>query len=193
MNVVALLVVKKITHPTLLVTVSFNQKVEYSKSKLNFAYMILNVRFKILLNLYILDVCSEPNQCTSGKYCKKINGRFDHCLTCPKSCMADDDNCKRRCDGKFNNVWCLLHCSSNWQNWAHARHNSFLHLAVPTDCEWNGWVTGTCSKKCGGGTLTKTRTKKVQESNDGNCEGISAVQETCNKQNCVGNMQSFHS
>ena len=60
------------------------------------------------------------------------------------------------------------------------------------DCKWNAWNPGTCTKTCGGGTKTKTRTKKVSASHDGkDCEGPSSVEENCNVQKCPGDICVF--
>ena len=57
------------------------------------------------------------------------------------------------------------------------------------NCEWDDWQIGDCSKSCGGGTLTKTRTKKVLEKNGGKeCPGSSTFTESCNIQECPGKL-----
>ena len=61
-----------------------------------------------------------------------------------------------------------------------------LKLAAAIDCEWNDWELGMCSKPCGGGTRTNTRTKKSEEENGGKCEGENTVEEPCNAQSCPG-------
>ena len=56
----------------------------------------------------------------------------------------------------------------------------------PTNCEWTEWQSTTCSLTCGGGTRTKTRTKKVTEAFGGTCEGETILTEECNTQGCYG-------
>ena len=55
------------------------------------------------------------------------------------------------------------------------------------DCEWNDWIIGDCSKTCGGGTRTDTRTpKKSAEHGGQECDGPTSVTESCNVQECPG-------
>ena len=56
------------------------------------------------------------------------------------------------------------------------------------NCTWSSWSVGSCSKSCGGGMLTKTRSKTVVEANGGTCDGQSSENEICNTQNCPGRM-----
>ena len=63
-----------------------------------------------------------------------------------------------------------------------------IYIRNIVDCEWNDWIKGTCSKSCGGGTRTNTRTKKVSAAHGGEeCDGAAAVEETCNVKKCPGN------
>jgi len=66
---------------------------------------------------------------------------------------------------------------------------SCIYKYVPAiNCEWNDWQVGECSKTCAGGSRTNTRTKKIEEANgtdeDGVCEGEATMDEECNTQNC---------
>ena len=64
-----------------------------------------------------------------------------------------------------------------------------LHLkhAYAVHCEWNDWVIGECSKDCGGGTRTNTRTEKLSADHGGDaCDGASSIEESCNIQECPG-------
>ena len=57
------------------------------------------------------------------------------------------------------------------------------------DCEWNEWIIGTCSSSCGGGTRTNTRSKNVSAEYEGDeCEGTTSITESCNVQECPGNL-----
>ena len=71
--------------------------------------------------------------------------------------------------------------------------NSFYIIDAPIDCEWTNWEIGSCSKECEGGTRTNTRVKKVTDSNGGNCDGESTVQESCNEQDCPGMLNALQS
>ena len=58
---------------------------------------------------------------------------------------------------------------------------------IVVHCEWNDWVVGECSKECGGGTRTNTRTEKESASQGGDeCVGLSSLEESCNVQECPG-------
>ena len=52
------------------------------------------------------------------------------------------------------------------------------------DCEWNDWEIGDCSKECGGGIRTNTRTKKWEATLGGTCSEESQMEESCNTQEC---------
>jgi len=55
----------------------------------------------------------------------------------------------------------------------------------PVHCEWNEWVEGDCSKTCGGGMMTKTRTEKVSADHGGNeCTGLTSEEVSCNVDEC---------
>ena len=59
-----------------------------------------------------------------------------------------------------------------------------IYTAV--NCVWNDWRLGDCSKTCGTGTRTNTRTKLIEENNVGICSGQTFEIEECNTQNCPG-------
>ena len=55
------------------------------------------------------------------------------------------------------------------------------------DCEWSAWTIGQCSKSCGVGSKTKTRTKITVEAHGGSCTGTATGTEVCSNQNsCPG-------
>jgi len=55
----------------------------------------------------------------------------------------------------------------------------------PVHCEWNEWKVGVCSKTCGGGTQTNTRTEKVSAEHGGDeCEGPTTMTDICNTNDC---------
>ena len=50
---------------------------------------------------------------------------------------------------------------------------------------WNDWTEWSeCSKTCGAGLKTMTRTKSVEESGGGICEGIDEDEMICNEDEC---------
>ena len=57
------------------------------------------------------------------------------------------------------------------------------------DCEWSEWEIGTCSSTSGLCIRTKTRTKKLPESDGGKCEGEITEQEDCNTHECKGELK----
>ena len=53
------------------------------------------------------------------------------------------------------------------------------------NCEWEAWGTySKCSKSCGGGTQSRSRSKSVVESNGGSCSGFPTETKNCNTQGC---------
>ena len=56
----------------------------------------------------------------------------------------------------------------------------------PVHCVWNSWKIGACSKTCGAGTRTNTRTKKVHEKDGGKCSGPSSETKSCFERECPG-------
>ena len=73
----------------------------------------------------------------------------------------------------------------------------FIQISIVVDCEWSEWKnltwtnTGTeCSQTCGGGSMTYSRYKTVEESYGGKpCTGETTKTETnvCNTQECPSN------
>ena len=59
----------------------------------------------------------------------------------------------------------------------------FVMLIV--NCRWGSWNTGSCTKTCGSGIRTKTRTKTVVEKNGGSCTGSAIHMEHCNTHSCL--------
>ena len=55
---------------------------------------------------------------------------------------------------------------------------------IAATCVWTEWSDGKCSAACGGGTRTRTRTKRVEEYSGGTCTGSSTMQEKCNTNDC---------
>ena len=61
-------------------------------------------------------------------------------------------------------------------------------IDIKVNCQWSSWTVGSCTQTCGGGALTKTRSKAVEEANGGTCQGQPSETEICNPQNCPGTL-----
>jgi len=60
-----------------------------------------------------------------------------------------------------------------------------MEKECPVHCEWNDWVEGECSKECGGGMKTNTRTEKVSAEHGGEeCPGPDSEEVSCNEHEC---------
>ena len=58
-------------------------------------------------------------------------------------------------------------------------------LQYLVDCEWEEWKVGECSKTCGGGHRTNTRSKRIREAHGGlECSGSATITEQCNVKDC---------
>ena len=69
----------------------------------------------------------------------------------------------------------------------------YLCISAPVNCQWSNWSAwGSCSKSCGGGTQKSTRSKTVQESDDGTCSGLSEKSQSCNSQGCPSEFSYIH-
>ena len=54
------------------------------------------------------------------------------------------------------------------------------------NCQWGEWNQySTCSKSCGNGTQTRSRSKSVIEKYGGKCDGSSTQTISCNKKDCT--------
>ena len=54
----------------------------------------------------------------------------------------------------------------------------------PINCQWAEWVEGDCTKTCGTGSRTNTRTKSEVEAHGGTCFGQPTVVVECNTNQC---------
>ena len=64
-----------------------------------------------------------------------------------------------------------------------------LHLIMNlVNCQWGDWTSGSCSKSCGSGVLTKSRIKTTVEAHGANCSGQSTTTEICNDNTCPGKL-----
>ena len=58
---------------------------------------------------------------------------------------------------------------------------------LTVDCVWNDWGNWTaCSKECGGGQQSRTKTIRIAAANGGEqCEGEATEEQACNTDNCT--------
>ena len=62
-----------------------------------------------------------------------------------------------------------------------------LKIQSLVHCVWAEWDAGPCSHDCGGGVLTKRRTRKQDAENGGDeCQGEQSITESCNDFECPG-------
>ena len=68
----------------------------------------------------------------------------------------------------------------------------FINITI-VPCEWSEWTVGECSKECGGGTHTKTRTEKAKAEHGGEeCSAEhSTIEESCNVFECKGKVSGI--
>ena len=59
-------------------------------------------------------------------------------------------------------------------------------LVITVNCQWSAWSVGGCSKTCGGGRRTRSRTKFFTEGHGGTCSGQFSRTQSCNNQRCPG-------
>ena len=60
-------------------------------------------------------------------------------------------------------------------------------IIAPVNCEWSSWSWGTCTRTCGGGTKSGSRTISQQAANGGTaCTGGSTTTRSCNTNSCPG-------
>ena len=64
-------------------------------------------------------------------------------------------------------------------------HFSLIFLQK-VHCKWSDWEEGECSKECGEGTQTNTRTKLVEEAHGGTCSGETTEVVECMVKECPG-------
>ena len=65
---------------------------------------------------------------------------------------------------------------------------SVLDLLVYVDCVWTDWKPGQCSVTCGLGIRIDTRSKLIEEKNQGTCFGESTITSECLDQTCSGHI-----
>ena len=83
-----------------------------------------------------------------------------------------------------------VYCNAKWCPSKFFLQSLSVNEAVITclssvHCEWGDWNDfSKCSKSCGSGTQTRSRTKIVTEKHGGSCSGLSTEKRSCNTQNC---------
>ena len=65
-------------------------------------------------------------------------------------------------------------------------HASGCFDSSRVNCQWSSWSSpSSCTKICGGGTLTETRHKIVKENRGGTCSGATERKTECNTEACI--------
>jgi hypothetical protein len=83
---------------------------------------------------------------------------------------------------------CVNRCTIKFDYLEHSgKDASGANLPIPVDCKVSEWSDTSCSKTCGGGTLTKTRTIVRQSQNNGLPCPSDLIKEDvpCNQQTCA--------
>ena len=132
--------------------------------------------------------------------CVKDLGQWTNyggCISDQKTCGTGIQKQFRTCiikpESQQSNLLMKLKCIESDTN--RTRRCSETGTALPScpvNCLWSTWNKGGCSKTCGKGTLTYTRTKKTVEAHGGTCEGhckgdceeTKKVKNGCNLQEC---------
>ena len=94
--------------------------------------------------------------------------------------------------GCVSAYWCVYGCLSDIKNGIAPRllciaHMTFVFISV--DGNWGSWSSyGSCSKTCGGGTQTKTRScnNPIPQYGGITCNGSSSSDRRCNTNPCPG-------
>ena len=72
----------------------------------------------------------------------------------------------------------------------HKRANSKIfpnEIFVSVDCIWSSWSNWNfCSKSCGNGIRTRSRSKTQLEKNGGSCSGQGSDSQSCTIKDCPG-------
>eukprot|EP00929_Paragymnodinium_shiwhaense_P071427 TRINITY_DN36308_c2_g2_i1.p1 TRINITY_DN36308_c2_g2~~TRINITY_DN36308_c2_g2_i1.p1 ORF type:complete len:2906 (-),score=503.86 TRINITY_DN36308_c2_g2_i1:52-8769(-) len=130
-----------------------------------------------------------------GKICVGSTSREEECT------MAE---CEEECTWSEWKEWkdCSVSCGGGFRS----RHRSAVaignatgcgsksdemqmgqcgHVPCPVHCVWNDWQPfGDCSVSCGGGNITRYRTKKIEEEWGGICNTSHKEARACNSQCC---------
>jgi len=127
-----------------------------------------------------------------GEDCYGSASVTESCNTqeCPVNCVWGewiDGNCSVPCGGgyqiNFREKLVSEMYGGECEGDSETEEECNVH-ECPVDCEWRDWQYGECTKTCGGGKRTNTRSKRIEESFGGVCIGESIAIEECNTQNC---------
>ena len=117
---------------------------------------------------------SDVSACTTGGVSKKCVFPFNYKGMRYNKCTSN------------SKPWCATMTDANGNyirgNWGYCGECKNI---APVDCQWSAWSWGTCSKSCGGGTQTGSRTISQQALNGGKaCTGDSTTTQGCNAHSC---------
>ena len=77
-----------------------------------------------------------------------------------------------------------------WEYLKYEKHHRVLLINILEYCQWSSWTKGTCTRTCGGGRRVKNRTLLYTDGFQGSCNGQSLSSESCNNNQCPGEVTS---
>ena len=127
-----------------------------------------------------------------------IWGSWNQYSICSKSCGSGIQSRSRskrvtekyggKCHGSstYKRSCNTQNCPSNLNLQNISRYSALYSLVkISVNCLWGSWNQfSACSKSCGKGTQTRSRSKRVTEKYGGKCYGSSTYRRSCNTQNC---------
>merc|ERR1712136_358172 len=108
----------------------------------------------------------------NGGTCDGQPSAIEECNTepCPVNCVWGewiDGNCSVPCGGGYQINFREKLVSEMYGGECEGDSETEEECNVqecPVDCEWRDWQYGECTKTCGGGKRTNTRSKRIEES-----------------------------
>ena len=136
-------------------------------------------------------VCEGGKGCVAGKCeasCTPTDGGWTAWTegACSKTCGGGSKTLSRTCSNPSPSCGgkaCVGEASKS-----EACNTQSCETCTPVDGGWTEWVNGVCSKTCGGGTLTATRSCSNPQPSCGGkaCTGDASKQDVCNTAACTG-------
>ena len=118
--------------------------------------------------------CDSPPPSHGGLDCDGSNAEKTTCNT-------------QACPGKRYKILNILFCRNSKLKGNPQNNVCTKNLILAIHCEWSDWAYGDCSRTCGSGTRSKTRSKTKEEENGGTCPGGATEIEPCKDKECPSN------